>query len=295
MKNLLENRVFSFVVVFLVYAIAIVEGVFLYQRLQMPFWLALLVCDVVCTVVVFIFSLAFENASVYDPYWSVQPIVIVLLFLFIREVDIFGIILISAICFWGIRLTSNWAYTFKNLTHQDWRYTMLKEKTGPFYFFVNFFGIHLVPTLIVYGCTLPAVYVIYNYIRIKPISIVFIGLSFLAVILQGIADIQMHKFRKNQNSVTEGSEEKKSPFIRNGLWKYSRHPNYLGEILMWWGIGLSVFFADFNLWYLLAGAFLNTLLFLFISIPMADKHQKQRKPGFDEYKSQTRMLLPIKK
>ena len=98
------------------------------------------------------------------------------------------------------------------------------------------------------------------------------------------ADIQMHKYRKNRTT----------PFIRVGLWKYSRHPNYLGEILMWWGVAMAVVCAAPSAWYLAAGAVANTLLFLVVSIPMADKRQS-RKEGFAEYKKQTRMLLPIKK
>lgn len=94
----------------------------------------------------------------------------------------------------------------------------------------------------------------------------------------------MHKFRKNRPA----------PFIRTGLWKHSRHPNYLGEILMWWGVGLSVLCAAPSAWYLAAGAVANTILFFAVSIPMADKRQS-RKDGFAEYKKQTRMLLPIKK
>ena len=112
----------------------------------------------------------------------------------------------------------------------------------------------------------------------------FIALSVFAFTMQGIADVQMHKFRKS----------KTGGFIRVGLWKYSRHPNYLGEILMWWGIGLAAVCALPSQWYLITGALLNTLLFLGISIPMADKHQA-RKDGFAEYKAQTRMLFPIKK
>ena len=94
----------------------------------------------------------------------------------------------------------------------------------------------------------------------------------------------MHKYRKNRTT----------PFNRNGLWKNSRHPNYLGEILMWWGIGLAIVITDFNLWWLLLGALLNTLLFSFVSIPMAEKRQS-RKEGFLEYKKETRFLLPVKK
>jgi steroid 5-alpha reductase family enzyme len=110
----------------------------------------------------------------------------------------------------------------------------------------------------------------------------FLTLSIGAAAMQGIADIQMHKFRKNP----------KGTFVRNGLWKYSRHPNYLGEILMWWGVGLSVVSAVPDEWYLLLGAVANTVLFLAVSIPMADRRQS-RKDGFAEYKKETRMLLPI--
>ena len=79
--------------------------------------------------------------------------------------------------------------------------------------------------------------------------------------------------------------------VLDGLWKRARHPNYLGEILMWWGVGLSVVSAAPKYWYMLAGALVNTLMFLFVSIPMADKRQSQ-KPGFDEYMQETRMLIP---
>ena len=63
---------------------------------------------------------------------------------------------------------------------------------------------------------------------------------------------------------------------------------------MWWGVGLSVVCAAPSAWYLAAGALANTVLFLAVSIPMADGRQS-RKAGFAEYKKQTRMLLPIKK
>lgn len=81
-------------------------------------------------------------------------------------------------------------------------------------------------------------------------------------------------------------------FIRDGLWKYSRHPNYLGEILMWWGVALAVLWAAPEQWYLCAGAAANTVLFLAVSIPMADKRQSA-KPGFAQYKKETRALLPL--
>lgn len=284
MEKLKQNRAASFIVVTLVYIIATAVGIALYRVLDLPWWLSLLIADVAATVVTFIFSVIFKNASVYDPYWSVQPPVILITFALGKELTALGILLIIAVSFWAVRLTANWAYTFGNLTHQDWRYTMLNEKTGAFYPVINFVGIHMVPTLVVYGCILPAVYAVIHNLSINVGSIVFLSISLGAATMQGIADIQMHKFRKNRTS----------PFIQIGLWKYSRHPNYLGEILMWWGVALSVVCAAPSAWYLVAGALANTALFLAVSIPMADGRQS-RKEGFAEYKSHTRMLLPIKK
>lgn len=279
-----QNRVFSFIAVALVYILALAVGIVTYLFLPFSAWLNLLIADTVATVFTFIFSLIFKNASVYDPYWSVQPIAIGVAYVIAFGGTISSIILLTVVCLWGIRLTANWAYTFKNLTHQDWRYTMLCQKTGKLYPFVNFFGIHLVPTLVVYACTLPLVAVILYKPDFNFLMLLGVVLSVFAFTLQGIADIQMHEFRKR----------KTGGFIRDGLWKYSRHPNYLGEICMWWGVGLSAVILMPSKWYLLLGAFLNTLLFLFISIPMADKRQS-KKDGFAEYKKQTRMLLPIKK
>ena len=284
MKRLKHSAPASFIIVALVYILSGTFGILVYRKLDYPWWISLLIADAMATLVTYIFSLIFDNASVYDPYWSVQPPVILIAFAVGRELTLLGALLILAVSFWAVRLTANWAYTFGNLEHQDWRYTMLSEKTGVFYPIINFFGIHMVPTLVVYGCVLPGVYAILQGTRANALSVVFICISIAAATMQGVADIQMHKFRKN----------KTSPFIRIGLWKYSRHPNYLGEILMWWGIGLSVVCAAPDAWYLLSGALANTLLFLVVSIPMADKRQS-RKDGFFEYKKQTRMLLPIKK
>ncbi len=284
MKALKENRAASFVVVSAVYLAAIAVGVAVYNWLPYPWWLSLLMADVAATVLVFAFSLLFKNASVYDPYWSVQPPVILAALALGSGINAYGILLLSVVSLWAIRLTANWAYTFADLTHEDWRYRMLKENTGAFYPLINFVGIHMVPTLVVYACILPAAYAIKASISTNVFGVLFLAVSLLAVLLQGVSDVEMHKYRKNRDGA----------FNRHGLWKYSRHPNYLAEILMWWGVALSVVFSAEGAWHLLLGALLNTALFLFVSIPMAEKRQS-KKEGYAEYKKQTRMLLPIKK
>ncbi len=284
MHRIKQSRLDSFLVVMGVYFLAAFVGVATYRALEVSWWASLLIADMAATVATFIFSLIFKNASIYDPYWSVQPPVILLAFAAAGKISPLSICLLVVVGFWAVRLTANWAYTFPDLNHQDWRYTMLKEKTGMFYPIINFIGIHMVPTLVVYGCVLPGVYAIRQGMPLHLGSILCLCVSLGAAIMQGIADIEMHRFRKNRDGA----------FIRRGLWKYSRHPNYLGEILMWWGVALSVVCAAPDAWYLIAGAVANTILFLAVSIPMADGRQS-RKEGFERYKSQTRMLLPIKK
>lgn len=281
----ITNRPLSFLIIALVYIISATVGVIVFASLQLDLWLKLLIADVVATTVVFVFSLIFKNASVYDPYWSVQPVVILIGLAIFSQLDALKIVLLCAVCLWGIRLTTNWAYTFKNMQHQDWRYTMLAEKTKKFYPVINYLGIHMFPTLVVYLCTLPAAILFTTNTAINPLSYVCISFAFLAVLIQGTADCQMHYFRKHRT--TEN-------FIQIGLWKYFQHPNYFAEILMWWAVDLCCTITLGTQYYLLAGAFINTLMFKFVSIPMANKRQA-RKPGYEEYKNQTTILALFKK
>ena len=280
MGKIKSSRGLSFLVISLVYIAAALVGIVTYRVLPFSVWINLLIADGAATVFTFIFSVIFKNASVYDPYWSVQPIVIISAFALNTQYTHVRIFPLIAILFWGIRLTANWAYTFDGLNHQDWRYTKLANDTGSMYPFVNFIGIHMIPTLVVYGCTVPAVYLFVNDTKFDTFSLVFFIMSVAAVILQGTADVQMQRYRKNRETT----------FIRTGLWKHGRHPNYLGEILMWWGIGLyAVVNSGYN-WVLLTGAFANTLLFLLVSIPLAEGKQS-KKEGYAEYRKQTRMFI----
>ena len=284
MNKVRDNKALGILIITVIYIAASFLGIWLYFLLPFSFWLNLLIADVVSTIFVFSFSVVFRNASVYDPYWSVQPIVILVCFAWHYKLTSASILLLISIIFWGIRLTGNWAYVFGGLNHQDWRYTKLKEDNGKLYPLINFAGIHMVPTLIVYMCTLPAVYVVITELDANAGSYIGMAVCIGAATLQLVADTQMHKYRKSGEH----------GLIRTGLWKYARHPNYLGEISMWWGVAIQAVSVMPDRWWLIAGAVLNTILFFTVSIPMADKRQS-KKPGYAEYKKSTRSLLPIPK
>ena len=137
MDSLRKSKAAGIVIITCIYIVAACIGVWVYMLLPFKFWLKLLIADCIATVFVFFFSCVFNNASVYDPYWSVQPIVIAGVFALFYNVTSAAVLLLISIVYWGVRLTFNWAYCFGGLNHQDWRYTMLREKTGKISRFVQ--------------------------------------------------------------------------------------------------------------------------------------------------------------
>jgi steroid 5-alpha reductase family enzyme len=105
-----------------------------------------------------------------------------------------------------------------------------------------------------------------------------------AIILEATADEQLRKFVK--------ANPKPGKIMSTGLWAYSRHPNYLGEIMLWWGLFLFALSADLSYWWVVVGPVAMTLLFIFASIPMMDKRNLERKPGYEEHMRKVPALFP---
>lgn len=286
----MKKKIIGLLILLLIYVMAFFVGFgtyFLTSKVIGDIILNLLIADVVATIFIWIVGLVLKTASIYDPYWSIQTVAIYVPLQIMYGFNLGNIIFLIFLSLWAIRLTYNFIKTFNDITYLDWRYKNIQIKTKGLYPLVSLLGIHMVPTLIVFAASIPAfMYVIkgfdFNFLNLIGLLTMFIG-----VLLEFFADRNMHQFKKTRTD--------RSQIINVGLWKYSRHPNYLGEILFWYGVAFTLIFPNVAYWYLIVGAILNTLLFLFISIPLAENHMKTYKPGFEEYKKRTRMLLPIKK
>ena len=123
---MIKNRFLSITVITLIYIFAAVCGLISYnfftnpQGLNLSYGLAIFLADVFATIVIFIFSLIFNNASIYDPYWSVQPPVILAAVLIKNgqsENPLMAFLLFAAVLFWAIRLTGNWIYNFESFDY----------------------------------------------------------------------------------------------------------------------------------------------------------------------------------
>ncbi|MCQ2432988.1 MAG: DUF1295 domain-containing protein, partial [Clostridia bacterium] len=240
------------------------------------------VCDAAATVAVFIFSVLFRNSSVYDAYWSFTPMVMsVWLFCAERAFSFWQILFLIAFNIWSLRLTCNWITVFTDFSYEDWRYTKLRAENPMFlWWIINFFGIHMVPTIVVFLGMLPLFPIARSPVNGWILPGILVLLS--GVALEFFADRQMHAFLRTV-------KEKVS--CRVGLWKYSRHPNYLGEILTWCGVYVSMLPFHPELWFYGIGALSVSLLFNFVSIPMMEKRQSTRRADYAEYQKTTSRLL----
>jgi steroid 5-alpha reductase family enzyme len=244
------------------------------------------VADVVATVIIFAFSMRWDNGSVYDPYWSVAPPFIALFWIAqaddastVRQATVTLLVFL-----WGIRLTYNWARGWPGLHHEDWRYLDLYRSDAMPKWAISLLGIHLFPTVMVLLGCLPLIPALARGAD----SFGFLDAAALvvtsgAILIELVADEQLRRF---------GRSKQPGEIMTEGLWAYSRHPNYFGEISFWWGLFLFGFAADASYWWTIIGPLSMTAMFHWASIPMLDRRSVERRPGYDEYMRQVNAVVP---
>jgi len=286
-----KNKVFSYAYVIFAYIIAIYAGRLTLEYMQTTSQLLdMLVADVIATAVIFIFSLGVQNSSIYDPYWSVIPVPIALywMYLFPEGNQIRQIFILAVILIWSLRLTLNWIKSWPDLSHEDWRYGKLAEDSGGLYWMVSFLGIHLFPTLIVFTGLFPVFVAARIPDPIGAFDIIGLIIGLGAVGIEYISDEQLRKFKlKNK---------RKGANMESGLWSVSRHPNYMGEILFWFGLFFFAIGSQFieHMWTGI-GFISMILLFYFISVPMMEKRLMKTKLGYDKYQKNVPAIFPLKR
>jgi len=246
------------------------------------------ILDLLATFAIFLISMLVNNSCIYDPYWSLAPPIIFLYWISAGE-PVEGNVLrqtliLLLVIFWSIRLTWNWIRRWNGLIDEDWRYRNFRKKFPSSYWLVSFLAIHLVPTLIVFlGCisVYPALMMIASPLNI--IDLIAGSITLAGIIIETVSDQQLRKHLR------KGREE---PFLSEGMWKYSRHPNYFGEVLFWIGLAVFSLSSDSFIWWILPGPVIVLMMFLFISVPMTDKRMLQRRRGYREYYKKTSGLIP---
>jgi steroid 5-alpha reductase family enzyme len=255
-----------------------------------PSWHPLLtafVADLVATFLIFGLSMAVDNASLYDPYWSVAPPIVAAWWAVVATTGdgVRQAVVLLLITVWAVRLTGNWAYGWSGLRQVDWRYDQLRATRGRIpWWLVNLGGIQLMPTLVVYLGLLPVWPALAGSRPFRLLDVVATALTAGAIALEAAADLQMHRF-----AAAAGNRGR---ILATGVWRRTRHPNYLGEIALWWGLWLFGVAAAPTWWWTVVGPVAMVVLFKAASIPLMDRRSLDRRSGYADHMREVPALLP---
>ena len=281
---MIKSKLYSQLICTIIYIITFYLAFYFLPDIKANIWILITIWHIYATLIIYVFSFILKNSSLYDPFWSVAPIPIVLyMALNFNNLIELQLLVLIPILFWGIRLTHNWLMGWDGFEHEDFRYVDLKNTNKIQAEINNLFGIHLIPTLIVNFSLFPISFILLN--NISPnISLLLASIfTIAAVILETISDKQMRDFKSNPLN--------KDKTMKYGLWKYSRHPNYLGESMFWLGIyfmGLSS--GIMPIWTILC-PLVMLFLFIFISCPMMDKRSLKNRSDYQDYMNKTSQLF----
>lgn len=234
---------------------------------------------------VFIIAQIKKNNSIVDIAWGPGFLVIALSLLFYTNNFSFNNLIITAMVFlWSARLSIH-IFLRSHGKGEDFRYAEWRKGWGNKQAWNAFYRVFMLQAVIMIFVASPLIVIFTS----EPSQLSIIHFAGIIIFLFGflfesIADFQLYIFK--QNPVNRGK------IISSGLWSFTRHPNYFGEAVLWWGIG--IYAAAFHSFYIaLIGPFILNMLLLFVSgIPLLEKKYSGR-PDWEEYKIKTPAFLPI--
>lgn len=241
-------------------------------------WLLLdtLIADLLATLVIFAASRTMRNSSFYDAWWSVAPPLLVLYWWLAREHDTVSwraVLLAVVIGVWAVRLTANWVRTYPGHPHEDWRYDLLRSRAPRLEAVIDLVAIHVIPTLQVFVALVPA-YVAVS-VGTRPLwwlDGVALVVGVTAVALETQADRELRAF---------AGRREPGEILANGLWAWSRHPNYFGELCVWISVALfGIASSPGDWWWLVLGVVGLVAMFNGASIPMMEERSLARRPDY---------------
>lgn len=185
---------------------------------------------------------------------------------------------------WGVRLSAH--ILLRNVKKpEDYRYKQWRLDWGRWQFVRSYFQIYLLQGILMIIISAPVIVLFMDGMdNLTPINLLGILVWLFGFSFESISDYQLGKFIKNKS--------KSSKVLETGLWKYSRHPNYFGEVTQWWGIWLVSIGASYSAWAVI-GPIAITLLILKVSgIPLLENKYKDNH-DYQLYASKTSKFIPL--
>jgi len=235
----------------------------------------------------YLLAMKVKNASIVDVGWGLGFVAVALVLLISTgSFNPAAVTLYCLVNLWGLRLTSHLAA--RNLGRaEDWRYRAWRQQWGKSYAWRSYLQIFMLQGLMMWLISLSLVvafaagasYVPEGNWLAAGVAVWVIGFG-----IEAVADWQLAKFKKNRSKNT-------SPIMSTGLWRFSRHPNYFGEVLQWWGLWLCVLMLPMG-WVAVISPLIITWLIVFVSgVPLLEKKFTGDK-DYQTYAQRTSRLLP---
>lgn len=236
------------------------------------------------TTLVWALSLRLRDASIADVFWGGGFALVGILSLLVAGPSPRGLLAAALVVIWGLRLTVHLGRRWRG-KGEDRRYRAMREAWGDRFPVVSLFTVFLLQGALLWMVSTP-VQASAALGAARPLGwLDALGVALWAagLGLEAAADAQLSRFLARPESARQVMQE--------GLWRYSRHPNYFGDALLWWGVGL-VGIAAGAAW-ALAGPALMTLLLLRVSgVTLLEKDIGRRRPGYAEYTARTSAFFP---
>ena len=231
-----------------------------------------------------------KNNGLADMAWGLGFVVVALTSLITYGTyNIYQLVITGLVLIWGLRLffyigLRNWSKP------EDFRYVNMRNKWKTNVHVKAYFIVFMLQMTFLLIVSLPIQISAYIDVELDLLGYLILGfgvlLWFIGFYFEAVGDAQLKKFKSNP--------ENKGKILQTGLWKYTRHPNYFGEALMWWAIGIIGLSTlnVFSLIGLIGPAFINYLLVFVSGVPLLEKKYKDNE-AFQTYAKKTSVFFPL--
>jgi steroid 5-alpha reductase family enzyme len=237
-------------------------------------------------VALFILSLILKRNDIADVAWG-GGILLVGITSYVQQTNptTLSKIVLSVVAVWAVRLSVR-IFLRNKKKSEDVRYKKWREGWGRWFYIRSFFQVYILQGFLMLVVGYPLIHVVvYGE---ETLSLLFVGVGFcvwlFGFLFEVVGDYQLDRFLGNTNN--------KGKIMQTGLWQYSRHPNYFGEVVQWWGVWCMVLSVPFGV-YAFVGPFMITVLILKVSgVPMLEESMAKN-PDFEKYKKTTSVFFPL--
>lgn len=231
----------------------------------------------------FLIACALRRNDIADIAWGLGFVLMSWLAYALSEQSARSLLVNILVTIWGVRLA--WHIARRNLRKtEDSRYAAWRA-TWSYFYLRSYVQIFLLQGFFLFIILLPVLFIHASApVSLQVTDVIGIMIWIIGFYFESVGDHQLKIFLKDPAN--------KGKIMDQGLWAYSRHPNYFGEVTQWWGIFLCAAFLPSG-YVTIIGPLLLTLLILFVSgVPMLEKKYAGR-PDFEAYKKRTSMFVPM--